>query len=284
MMNSRKAGEIRDVILRASMAVEKIYGSQSFDIKEKDGAGPVTSADLLSNQILKDGLASIIPDAGWLSEENLDDKERLRKEYVWIVDPIDGTREFVNSVPEFSISVALVSGQIPIFGAIALPADQRIIYGGDQIPLQSVYYRFGTDPEWPSLQKEPVEYNWSRDLIGCRVLVSRTEWGQGKLSGLATDFDIHPMGSIARKLALLAAGECDLVISFKPKNEWDICGGTALIRSVPGMKIITLKDGKPGVFNQENVLSYGLAAGPEHLIDLFLKYFRDKKFPLDERY
>ncbi len=277
-------GGIRDIVLQASMAVEKYFGSGTFEVTEKPGEGPLTDADLKSNEILNKGLLNLLPGSAWLSEESVDDPGRLGADYVWIVDPIDGTREFVNDIPEFSISTGLVYQSKCIAGAIALPADQRIIYGGRGQPLSNVYYRFGTDPEWPSIQKEPISYEHSKDLIGSRVLVSRTEWAQGKFEPLLGDFEFEPTGSIARKLALLAAGETDMVISLKPKNDWDICGGYGLIESISGMKIVTLRDEEPRVFNESNTKSFGLCAGPERLVDSFLKYFKQKKLVVDETY
>lgn len=310
--------ELRGLLLEAALAVQILFESKDYRVASKGAAGPVSSADLLANYILRRGLTRLLPEAGWLSEESRDSQERLEREYVWIVDPIDGTREFVNGVPEYSVSVGLVRFGEPVLGAVALPADQRIVCGGPGLGLR--VYRHASAPADffdPALQgrlagtepgalavylegavpvrnpgaayaadwrEEPVAFSDRRDLDGARVLVSSTEHRRGKLDVFTERLELRPSGSIARKLALLAAGEGDLNISIYPKNEWDICGGTALVLAAPGGRVVELESGAPVRYNSENPQSYGLAAGPAELVDAFVQYFRDGGFSLEREY
>ena len=93
-----------------NQAAEIVLGfyQSSFDVKDKSPDNPVTEADFASDTFLKKELMAILPEAGWLSEETADTPDRLEKEFMWCVDPIDGTKEFIMGIPEFAISVALV--------------------------------------------------------------------------------------------------------------------------------------------------------------------------------
>ena len=93
----------------------------AFEVQEKAPNNPVTDADVAADTLLRTKLLALLPEAGWLSEETIDSPERLEKEYVWVVDPLDGTKEFVFGIPEFSVSVALVQHGLPIFGAVFNP-------------------------------------------------------------------------------------------------------------------------------------------------------------------
>jgi myo-inositol-1(or 4)-monophosphatase len=266
---------LRDAVLEAALAVLPIFNSRDFEVSSKGDAGPLTSADLLANELLRKSLSRLEP-AAWLSEESADNSDRLSRKAVWIVDPIDGTREFVHHSPEFSISAGLaVNGKIAA-GAVAMPAEDRIVYGSPQTGVFQESIRTG--------ERKTCSLSPRRELDGAVLLVSATEFKKGTFDPIRDDFDVRPMGSIARKLALLAAGEGDLVVSFYPKNDWDICGGTALVLSHPGALVTDLRLFAMRYFNQSDCLSFGLAAGPEHLVREFHDYFRRKKIHLRENY
>ena len=99
---------------------------KGFDVHMKNDRSPVTTADLEVNRILREMQQTDFPDDGWLSEESPDDPARLGKARVWIVDPIDGTKAFVNKLPEYCISVALVEAGTPVLGAIFNPSTDEL--------------------------------------------------------------------------------------------------------------------------------------------------------------
>jgi fructose-1,6-bisphosphatase/inositol monophosphatase family enzyme len=297
--------DITEKILRtalaASVAVRHYFESGRFTVHEKGDRSLLTEADILANRICEYGLARIFPDGGWLSEESVDEGGRLSLERVWIVDPIDGTFEFVQGNPEFSVSIGLADSGRAVSGAVALPADQRIIYGGLGRGVRSIYhtepaidpelYRrkdpeeiFGTLDAISFFQSirigSPCSVSQLKDLTQARILVSQTEWNRGKFSEIQHDLRIEPGGSIARKLALLAAGEGDLVVSLNPKNDWDICGGTALIQEAGGV-VFDLENFEPRTYNTANTLSVGLVAGNPILVNSFIDYFRKKNIQLE---
>ncbi|MCB1170776.1 MAG: 3'(2'),5'-bisphosphate nucleotidase CysQ, partial [Leptospiraceae bacterium] len=212
----------------ATAAVLEVYGRDDFGIQYKDEKEPVTRADLAANEVLERALTDLLPEAGWLSEESNRDLTALaNKELLWVVDPIDGTREFIDRNGEFAISVGLVRNGRPVWGAVSLPAEPRIVMSGDQgircFDMQN-----------------PIS-DWMRPLAGsgpglpeCRICVSRTEWNRGVFDSQKGDLHIVPEGSVARKMALVAAGDFDLTVSLYPKNDWDIAGGMALILAAGG--------------------------------------------------
>lgn len=269
---------VTEAVREAALAVRAVFNSKDFKVSSKGEAGPLTTADLLANSILEARLRALLPESGWLSEESVDDSARLTKRFLWVVDPIDGTREFVEGQTQFSVSAGLCDNGVPIMGAVAMPAEDLIVFGSRgrgvrKSPLESD-------------QSNSVECKLSdrASMSGCVLLVSQTEDKRGTFNSLRGDFDIRPMGSIARKLALLAAGEGDLVISLFPKNDWDICGGAALILCHENSNVIDLQNQVRRVYNQADPRTIGICGGNSMLVEEFRQYFIQKKLELRTRY
>ena len=110
----------KDAAIEAGNLILNYYKAD-YEIKDKGYQNPVTTADHASDAFLKEMLTKAYPDYGWLSEETVDSKERLNKERVWVVDPLDGTKEFIEGVPHFVVSIALVESGLPIVGVLYNP-------------------------------------------------------------------------------------------------------------------------------------------------------------------
>ena len=110
----------REAANKAGETLLSYYTSQ-YTIQHKSGGNPVTTADIEANTLLQETLLGAFPESGWLSEESADDGERLQKEWVWIVDPLDGTKEFIEGIDEFAVSVALVQGTEPVLAVTCKP-------------------------------------------------------------------------------------------------------------------------------------------------------------------
>jgi len=259
-----------------SDAVKSVHDQSYYHIESKGEAGPLTEADLLADGLLKKGLMELCPQCAWISEESPEDKTRLTHDTAWIVDPIDGTKEFIARNGEYSVSVGLSVNGKAVLGAVAIPHSGRIIIGGSL--LSGVW----------DLNKKTSKFfkthHRTTQLRGSGVMVSRSEWNKKVFEAMDGDFRFDPQGSIARKLALLAAGETDLVVSLYPKNEWDICAGIALIESLEGYSSVILTTGEKHLFNQPSLISYGLIAGPEKLCQEFIKYKSEKKIRIYNSY
>jgi myo-inositol-1(or 4)-monophosphatase len=212
----------------------------------KSGNDPVTEADRTANRILRSAL--VRDGEGWLSEESVDDFTRLEKERIWVVDPLDGTREFVAGIPEWCISVACVENGRAVAGGVCNPAAGVLFLGalGHGITLNG----------------KTVRLSDRKSLAGAIVLASRNEVKRGEwVDFRQAPFVTRPIGSVAYKLALVAAGLADATWSLVPKNEWDIAGGTALIEAAGGF--VRYPDNTPLVFNRRSTLLPGfLACGP----------------------
>jgi myo-inositol-1(or 4)-monophosphatase len=220
-------------------------GEVAFDTKAERG-DPVTDADHAANRVLLDLLPA--NGEGWLSEESADDPVRLDRNRVWVVDPIDGTREFVQGIPEWCISIGLVESGVPVAGGILNPATGELVLGALE--------------EGVTYNGMPTSVLDTDDLTQATVLASRSETRRGEWERFEkAQFQVEPCGSVAYKLALVASGRADATFTLVPKSEWDVAAGTALVRAAGGR--VTLADGSEPRFNQVRPRFPNLvAAGP----------------------
>lgn len=205
-----------------------------FETIQKADRSPVTSADLAVNQILHSHLQSAFPTDGWLSEESPDGPDRLQKARVWVVDPIDGTKAFINREPEFCISVALIEGGRPIVAAIFNPSVDELYTA--------------TRGGGLSLNAKPITPPALQDERPPIVAMSPWEWDNRCLSCLDGMVTSRPMRSIAWGLALTASGHIQGLVTLEPENEWDVAAGALLIEESGGQ--IHDGGGRPLAFNQ----------------------------------
>jgi myo-inositol-1(or 4)-monophosphatase len=216
---------------------------------------PVTQADLEANRVICERLRGAFPGDAVLSEETADRRDRLGAERVWIIDPLDGTKEFIEGVPQFAVSIALAQRGDPVVGVVYQPLSRECFWGA-----QGRGAHVGTDR---------VRVSSTARLEDCVVLSSRTEMKRGQLERYLGWFgEVSPVGSVALKLALVAAGRADLWISAAPKSEWDVCGGDLLVREAGGV-LVTLSEG-PRTYNRRDVLLQPvMVAGAPDLVAAF---------------
>ncbi len=224
---------IREGLLAAAAAVRPFTsGAVAFERKQATG-DPVTAADHAANVVLK----HILPRAGegWLSEESADDASRLSCSRVWVVDPIDGTREFIEGIPEWCVSIGLVEDGVPVAGGIYNPATEELVLGALEtgVTFNGATARV-TDPAGDA----PIT-----------VLASRSETKRGEWEGVGGGrYRVRACGSVAYKLGLVAAGKADATWTLVPKSEWDVAAGAALVQAAGGQAC--LRDGTMPRFNK----------------------------------
>ena len=234
--------------LEAGREILNRFTPGAIEAEYKAGHDPVTEADkavdaALRRELLREG-------EGWLSEESVDDISRLEKSRVWVVDPLDGTREFVAGIPEFCVSIAMVQDGIPVAGGICNPATNEIFIGSRESGV--------------TCNGKPAQPSQRKQLQGALVLASRSEVKRGEWKQFeSAEFKIRPMGSVAYKLALVSAGLADITFTLVPKHEWDVAAGAALVESAGGF--VRTLDNRSLRCNQRNPLLSGLLAGGPHL-------------------
>ena len=236
----------------AARVIREIYDRPSVATVEKDGGkGPLTEADLASNTILIEGIQAAFPDDAILSEETADAPTRLTNRRCWVIDPLDGTREFTEKVPQFVVSVGLaVEGQAAV-GVLVNPAT------GEEFT--------GIVGEGATYNGAPCRVTDKASLEGARLLVSASETKKGWFEHLKGVCITEPMGSVAYKFGLVAAGLADATFTPMPRNEWDLLGGVACVLAAGGR----CGDGqdRPYTFNRPDPLHHGVNGNNGHLHD-----------------
>lgn len=246
----------KDAAIEAGNIIMKYYKAD-YEIRDKGFHNPVTTADHAADTFLKETLTKARPNYGWLSEETVDSPDRLSKDRVWVVDPLDGTKEFIEGVPNFVVSVALVEKGFPIVGVLYNPVTKETFTAAKD--------------EGAYLDGELIRCTAKENLNDMVILNSRSETRRGLWSPFDGTFgELRAIGSVAYKLGLTAAGKADIFASLRPKNEWDICAGNCIINEAGG-KLIDLY-GNPRQYNLEKTLiTPGLIAGKIDAVDKTLK-------------
>lgn len=209
---------IREALLEAA-AVLRRFRPETVAVRYKTATSPVTEADDAADAVLRRAL--LAPGEGWLSEETPDDPARLACRRVWVVDPLDGTREFLAGVDEWCVAVGLVEDGGAVAGGIYNPCRDEMVLGARGLGV--------------TLNGRPVRASARTALEGATVLVSR--WALRRAAGrrlLGRGFRVVPVGPVAYALALVAAGRADAMWSRSAKAEWDVAAGAALVLAAGG--------------------------------------------------
>ncbi len=237
--------------VEASEAIMHIYETD-FDPTLKSDGSPVTQADLLSNAIIKKALEKTgIPT---IMEESVNSPFETRKnwESVWIVDPLDGTKEFIRKNDEFAVCIALVHQNQPVLGFIVSPVNQEIIFGGKGIGVSLVDFDHTDKPaNWKTIHPKN-EINNPLRIAGSRSHHSGNdlEFAQS-MREIFGEVEFIKKGS-ALKFFDLALGKADVYPRFAPTMEWDIAAGQAIIEALGGTVVHADTD-QPLVYNKENL-------------------------------
>lgn len=228
-----------EIAKEAGEAISEIYNSD-FDYQFKKDLSPITTADTLSHSIITERLKTVTPEIPILSEENCNISYNIRSQWkqYWLVDPLDGTKEFINKNGEFTVNIALIDKNTPIFGIIHIPVTNETYWGSK---VSGSFY----SSDKHDAKQIKVSENYQNPIL---IVASRSHPSSELDSLLETikDYKIINIGSSA-KFCLVASGKADFYPRFGPTSEWDVAAGEAIVRFAGG-HMMTI-DGKPMSYN-----------------------------------
>lgn len=207
-------------------------------------AGPVTEADIAVNDILKSGLRAARPGYGWLSEESEDTKDRLSRDTVFIVDPIDGTRSFVEGSKTWAISIAVAKKGRITAAAIYLPLRHKLYAAGLGV---------GSTLNGTPLRVSEAAANGRARILAARPNMDARHWPGGMPA-----LDRHYRPSLAYRLSLVGEGRFEAMITLRDSWEWDIAAGALIVAEAGGR--VTDRTGAPLRFNNADPKLNGVIA------------------------
>jgi len=221
---------------------------------EKTPGSPVCEVDLEIDAFIKARLAALLPDAGWLSEETVDSPDRLGRTRVWVVDPIDGTRDYIRGREGWAVSIALVENGQPVIGVLDCP------------PRAAVFR--ASAGQGAMLNGAPIRATHRISLPGARVPTEALPKADRDL------VTVYRPNSIALRIAMVAAGEADLVATLRWGNEWDIAAATLIAREAGAE--ITDALGQPLTFNTRRAEAFGILATAAGLHEAAVERLRER--------
>jgi len=245
------------VAIEASIQASKVlmeFYKGKIDTRFKKDGSPVTLADLASSKVLIEALDKTnIPIVG---EESYKEDFQTRKKWDlnWCVDPLDGTKEFIKQNDEFGICIALIQNNKPIFGVIASPTEQKVIFGGIGLGVHiSSFSGFSNNENWERVESKS-KVNSPLIVIGSRSF-SNNEYEKlvDELHQKYDEVSYFQKGS-ALKFFDLALNKADIYPRFAPTMEWDIAAGHAILNELGG-EVLNIETGQPLVYNKENLVN-----------------------------
>ena len=234
-------GEAADLALRqwrdGAIPAAKVW--------EKSKGNPVSEVDLAVDALLKKQFAAILPEAAWLSEETVDDRARLNANLVWLVDPIDGTRDYIRGRTGWCVSVALVENGIPIFAIMAAPAQAKT---------------------WIAHAGQGVTCNGERLSASTRQSFAGSRVPTDDLSAVDRDLVIvEKPNSIAMRMTMVACNRADLVATLRWGHEWDVAAAHLVAQEAGA--VVTNALGQPILYNKPDPKDFGLICSAPNIHD-----------------
>lgn len=252
-----------DTALEAGDIAQNFWQADPKRWDKPDGMGPVTEADIAVNDLMQDRLMSSRPDWGWLSEESDDDGTRSDTEAVFVVDPIDGTRAFVDGHNTWAHSIAIVRNGMPVAGVVYLPIRKKL---------------YAAEVDQPAtLNKSAIAAAKTTVLHQSKVLAARSTFDATNWPGGIPDVQRHFRSSLAYRVCLVAEGRFDAMITLRDTWEWDVAAGT-IIAQQAGATVID-RDGRTPHFNNPDPKGPGLIAAAQGLAQEIISARRTQSSP-----
>lgn len=252
MLNKIDIQKISNIAKKAGNEIMKIY-QQDFKVDYKADNSPLTKADIKSNDMIAESLKDLYPEIPILSEENKEVPYNIRKnwEYFWLIDPLDGTKEFVKKNGEFTVNIALIHKDTTVLGVIYAPALEILYYA--QKEKGAFKQEKNKKP-----QRLPIYKHTNNDTL--KVIVSKSHYNQETkyfVDNLKNKYkktiEFIRIGS-SLKLCLIAEGKADIYPRLAPTMEWDIAAGQTIVEESKG-RITKYKTKESIKYNKQNLLN-----------------------------
>ncbi|MCP3472932.1 3'(2'),5'-bisphosphate nucleotidase CysQ [Bradyrhizobium sp. CCGUVB1N3] len=258
---TRDAALLKDTVREAGNLAHAMFRTE---LKKwiKGASSPVSEADIAVNDLLEARLRGATPDYGWLSEESADDETRLERRRAWVVDPIDGTRNYLNGHDDWCVSVALVENASPVLAAVFAPTTGEFFFAarGQGTTLNDV----------PVRATEGAELDFSR-VAGPKPLVERLKPSLGEIT-------LHPrIGSLALRLCRVAHGELDAAFAGGNSHDWDLAAADLIVQEAGGR--MSDLSGDPLLYNRREVAHGVLVAAGRDRHANIVAHFRKRPLP-----
>ncbi|TAH24942.1 MAG: 3'(2'),5'-bisphosphate nucleotidase [Cytophagales bacterium] len=235
--------EVLKIAHQAGQEILKVYQEKDFSkiIDFKEDNSPLTHADTKANKVIEDGLKLLSPQTPILSEEGQKIAYEERKKWLsfWLVDPLDGTKEFIKRNGEFTVNIALIENEVPIFGVIYAPVLDVFYWGGKTVGA------------FKKSNHETTPIKVSKNIKALTSVSSRSHGAiEERISEMVTNY--LAIGS-SLKFCWVAEGKADFYLRDSPTMEWDTAAGQAILEGAGGL--MTASDGKPFLYNKEVLLN-----------------------------
>ncbi|WP_424972313.1 inositol monophosphatase family protein [Dinoroseobacter sp. S76] len=241
-MPARDLDLLIDAAKAAGDIAERFWGQSPETWEKPDGAGPVTEADLAVDRMLHAELLAARPDYGWLSEETTDTPDRLERERVFIVDPIDGTRSYMAGHRTFAHALSVVE-------------NGRVTAGVVYLPLRDKLYAAAAG-QGATLNGAPLTISPRHEIAGAAMLAAKPTFDPRHWGGRSPGFERHFRSSLAYRLALIGEGRFDAMMTLRKSWEWDIAAGNLIVEEAGGQS--SDRTGAPLRFNSAEAQTDGV--------------------------
>ena len=259
LKNNKLTESVLDLMEKASKAIMEVYEKPYNEVSLKDDDTPVTKADLAANKILHDGLKNLFPEIPIVSEEESSSLNIPKRNKVfWLIDPLDGTKEFIKKNDEFTCNLALIENNISTLGFVSVPVRKLIYFGGK---------RFGS--KLFNKNKAITEVKYKKLSGVTRVVASKSHLNEETkkfINNIQGKVELIQAGS-SLKFIKIAEGLADIYPRLAHTSEWDTAAAHAILEGAGG-KVLQL-NGKDIIYGKENILNpYFIASGIEDKVDL----------------
>lgn len=227
----------------AGVKIMEIYAQDDFGLETKNDQSPVTLADLAANAVIEEELAKLAPETPLISEENVSQRDNISAdEAYWLIDPLDGTKEFIKRNGDFTVNIALIEKGKPIFGVVYAPARALTYWGGLNIGA------------WMNDGDKTIDIKVADMGEKARIVASASHLNEETQNFI----DQYPGAELVQagssiKICMIADGRADLYPRLAPTSEWDTGAADAILRGAGGKLLQT--NGEPLLYGKEDILN-----------------------------